>query len=127
MNLARPRSSAAAELEGVSKMDYFEPIIASDAEIAKAVSDADLPALLAALAVLTGDETLLADDLQPQPPKMGASIMPQGGLSQEAQEKARMLSVRALIDYRERGSPPPDIGAIAANRPGFCEAHCQVP
>jgi 4-hydroxyacetophenone monooxygenase len=115
MNLARPRSSAAA-VEGVSKMDYVKPIIASDAEIAKAVNDADLPALLAALAVLTGDETLLADDLQPQPSRMGASIMPQGGLSEEAQEKARMLSVRALIDYRERGSPPPDPAAPLLER-----------
>ena len=105
--LARPLALA-AKLEGVSKLDHVEPIIATDAEIAKAVNDADLPGLLTALAVLTGDETLLADDLQPPPSRMGASIKPQGGLSQEAQEKARMLSVRALIDHRERGSPPPD-------------------
>jgi 4-hydroxyacetophenone monooxygenase len=108
MNLARPRPVAAAELEGIGKLDHVEPIIATDAEIAKAVNDADLPALLAALAVLTGDETLLADDVRPPPSRMGASIKPQGGLSQEAQEKARALSVRALIDYRDRGSPPPD-------------------
>jgi 4-hydroxyacetophenone monooxygenase len=108
MNLARPRPVAAAELEGIGKLDHVEPIIATDAEIAKAVNDADLPALLAALAVLAGDETLLADDVRPPPSRMGASIKPQGGLSQEAQEKARALSVRALIDYRDRGSPPPD-------------------
>ena len=108
MNLARPRPVAAAELEGIGKLDHVEPIIATDAEIAKAANDADLPALLAALAVLTGDETLLTDDVRPPPSRMGASIKPQGGLSQEAQEKARALSVRALIDYRDRGSPPPD-------------------
>jgi 4-hydroxyacetophenone monooxygenase len=116
MHLAHPRPLAAAELEGVGKLDDVEPIIANDAEIAQAVNDADLPALLAALAVLTDDETLLADDLQPPPLRMGASIKPQGGLSQEAQEKARMLSVRALIDYRERGSPPPDPAAPLLER-----------
>ncbi|OKO77033.1 hypothetical protein AC630_21550, partial [Bradyrhizobium sp. AS23.2] len=101
---------------GVGKLDHVEPIVASNAEIVAAVKDADLPALLAALATLTNDEGLLADDLQPPPSRMGASIKPQGGLSQEAQERARELAVRALIDYRDRGSPPPDPAAPLLER-----------
>lgn len=116
MNLTRPKPVAASKLEGVSKLDHVEPIVASDDEILKAVNDADLPALLAALAVLSNDETLLADDLQPPPTRMGASIKPQGGLSQEAQEKARALAVQTLIEYRDRGSPPLDPAAPLLER-----------
>jgi 4-hydroxyacetophenone monooxygenase len=99
---------AADMLSGMRKFDQVAPIVVSDEEIAAAVQDADLPALLAALATLTGDDRLLADDLQPPPPKMGASIKPQGGMSAEAQDKARRLAVEALISYRDKGSPEPD-------------------
>lgn len=111
MNLANSQQVAASKLEGVSKLDHVEPIVASDEEIARAVVDADLPALLAALAVLTGDASLIADDLRPPPTRMGASIKPQGGMSRQAQDKARALATRALIDYRDRGSPSADPAA----------------
>lgn len=106
MIVARPTHVAAPE--GIARLDRVAPIVASDDEIANAVRDADLPSLLAALSVLTGDEALIADDLQPPRSRMGASIKPQGGLTEEAQVKARALSVRALIAYRDRGSPPLD-------------------
>ncbi len=86
-------------------LDHVDPVTASDAQIAAAVNDADIPALLAALAVLTDDDAFLADDLRPPRAKMGASIKPQGGLSDAAQAKARDLAVKALIAYRDRGSP----------------------
>ncbi|MES2028245.1 MAG: hypothetical protein V4477_03625 [Pseudomonadota bacterium] len=79
MNLASPQHVAASQLAGVSKLDHVDPIVASDEEIARAVVDADLPALLAALAVLTDNDSLIAEDLRPPPSKMGASIKPQGG------------------------------------------------
>lgn len=99
---------AASASAGIAKLDLVSPIVASDVEIRKAVEDADLPALLAAVAVLTNEEELLADDVRPPKTRMGASIKPQGGLSVEAQEKARGLCTRALIAYRDRGCPPPD-------------------
>jgi 4-hydroxyacetophenone monooxygenase len=111
MNLASPQHVAASQLAGVSKLDHVDPVVASDEEIARAVVDADLPALLAALAVLTDNDSLIAEDLRPPPSKMGASIKPQGGLSPEAQDRARALITRALIDYRDRGSPPLDPAA----------------
>jgi 4-hydroxyacetophenone monooxygenase len=89
-------------------LDHVDPIVASDADITAAVNDADIPALLVALAVLTDNEAFLAEDLRPPRPKMGAAIKPQGGLSDAAQDKARALAVKALIAYRDRGCPSPD-------------------
>lgn len=115
MNVAA--SDLATDTNGMRKFDQVAPIVASDEEIAAAVQDADLPALMAALATLTGDDRLLADDLQPPPPKMGASIKPQGGMSAEAQDKARRLAAEALVAYRDRGSPEPDPKAPLLNVP----------
>ncbi|MFC5507789.1 flavin-containing monooxygenase [Bosea massiliensis] len=94
---------------GLRKYDEVSPITASREEIEQAVQDADLPALLAALAMITADETLIADDLRPPTPPMGASIKGQGGMSDEAQAKARSLAVRAIVAYRDRGSPSPEV------------------
>lgn len=88
--------------------DRVMPIQASDAEIAAAVNDAELPALLACLAMLTGDEALLADEFKPPSPSMTARISPQGGMSPDAQAKARELATKVLIRYRDAGSPLPE-------------------
>jgi 4-hydroxyacetophenone monooxygenase len=104
MNVAALQSVNA---EGFRKLDHVAQVVASDDEIAAAVQDADLPALLAALATLTNDKRLLSDALRPPPARMGASIKPQGGMSDEAQDKARRLAVQAIITYRDQGSPPP--------------------
>ena len=85
--------------------DQVAPIHATDEEIAAAVKEAELPALLAALAMLTGDEALLADDLKPPSPSMTARIAPQGGMSAQAQAKARERVTQALIRYRAAGCP----------------------
>lgn len=99
---------AADTPSGIDEFDHVNAIVASDEEIAAAVLDADLPALLAALATLTGDDRLLADDLQPPPIRMGASIKPQGGMSTKAQDKARRLAVGTLVAYRDKSAPAPD-------------------
>ncbi|WP_417426994.1 flavin-containing monooxygenase [Hoeflea sp.] len=92
---------------GLDEFDAIWPIMADSAEIEAAVAEADLPALLAALAMITGDEALIAADLRPPNPPMGASIKPQGGMSAEAQAKARQLAIQALVAYRDQGSPEP--------------------
>ncbi|WP_398473513.1 flavin-containing monooxygenase, partial [Tardiphaga sp.] len=104
-------SNKIAISDGIAALDRVDPIVASDSEIASAVEEADLPALLAAIAVLTGDEKLISDELQPPKSKMGASIKPQGGLSEEAQAKAKSLCVAALIAHRDAGSPAADASA----------------
>lgn len=101
----RTESSAAGCAEAVPEFDEVLPITADDEAIGGAVDDADLPALLAALAMLTGDESLLREDLRPPTPPMGATIAPQGGMTSEAQEQARALATRTLIAYRDRGCP----------------------
>ena len=94
--------------EDLSAFDRVKPIVASDAEIEAAVKDADLPALLATLALLTQEPALLDEGLKPPSPSMTARIAPQGGYSAEQQAKARALATQALIRYRDAGSPAPE-------------------
>lgn len=79
------------------------PLPQDDDRIREALADAHLPSLLPALAQLTGDLSLLRDDLFP-----GTVVLtdPQGGLSPEAQEAARELALRTLADWRDGGAPP---------------------
>src|SRR5215210_2459173 len=84
----------------------IEPITETDEQIRAAVAEAEIPPLLPALAYLTGDLSLLRDNLRPDPMLIG---MPQGGLTDEQQAEARELAVRALIDYRDNGCRPAPI------------------
>jgi 4-hydroxyacetophenone monooxygenase len=74
-------------------------------DLAAAVAEAELPALLAALYVLTGKEELLSPDLVPPTPPIMTKIAAQGGMSKEAQDKARALSLAVLTEARESGWP----------------------
>ena len=87
--------------------DPVEPITCSDEEIRQALEDAEIPPLLPALAYLTGDMSLLRDDLRPNPMAM---TMPQGGLDADQQARARQLALDTLVAYRDGGcrqAPPP--------------------
>lgn len=108
MSLTRDASEPSSLLDPLQAFDRVVPIAATDAQIAAAVQDAELPALLAALAMLTGDEALLADELKPPSPSMTARIAPQGGMSAQAQAQARRVATEALIRYRDAGCPLPD-------------------
>jgi 4-hydroxyacetophenone monooxygenase len=96
-----------AAADRLHQFDQVAPIEATDEDIRAAVNDAELPALLAALAMLTGDESLLTEDLKPPSPSMTSRISPQGGMSAAAQLKARALATEALIGYRNAGCPAP--------------------
>lgn len=95
--------------EKLGCFDHVSPITESDARLREYVSDAELPALLAALYMLFGDVDLLADEIRPITTRMGASIKPQGGMSSDAQALARSTAVRFLARYRDSGSPAPDV------------------
>lgn len=89
--------------------DPFEvclPIVESDEFLENAVQEAELPALLAALALTNADLSLLTDQVKPPLPPMDSVIAPQGGMSEDAQKHARELAVEALKCLRERGSVP---------------------
>ena len=81
----------------------IEPITASDDEIRRALDDAEIAPLLPALAYLTGDLTLLREDLRPDPLLFA---MPQAGLSDEQAAAVRALALKTLIRYRDDGCNP---------------------
>jgi 4-hydroxyacetophenone monooxygenase len=85
-----------------------------DDTIRRALLDAELPPLLAALAVATGDPALLPDHLRPSTINR---LVPQGGYSPEQQDEARALALAALIAIRDgrlalRQEPAHDDGML---------------
>lgn len=104
MNLLVNPPAATPDSGVMEQFNRFEPIAAPDDFIRQAVEDADLPALMATLAMITGDTSLIASDLRPPSPPMLTTIAPHGGMSQEAQETAKRLAVAALIKYRDGAS-----------------------
>jgi 4-hydroxyacetophenone monooxygenase len=83
------------------------PIRESDEFIARMVDDADLPALLIALAHATGDFALLRDEFRPPLKASPTGAEPQGGMSPEIQAKAKAAAIKAIKRYRDAGCPPP--------------------
>jgi 4-hydroxyacetophenone monooxygenase len=81
----------------------IEPITETDEEIRRALEDAEVPPLLPALAYITGDLSLLREDLRPDPLLIA---MPQGGLTDEQLATARQLALEALVRYRDSGCQP---------------------
>ncbi len=80
---------------------------ASADEIRHALGQAEIPPLLPTLAYLTGDLSLLRDDLRPDPALLA---LPQGGLTDAQQHRARELALEVLVRFRDAGcrpSPPP--------------------
>ncbi len=82
----------------------IEPITADDDELRACLADAALLPLLPSLAYLTGDLSLLRDELRPDPLLLR---LPQGGLTEQQQERIREIALEVLSSYRDRGCPPP--------------------
>lgn len=78
----------------------IHPITEGDAFIRRALLDAEIPALLPALAQVTGDISLLPESLRPDPSNL---VGAQGGLSEEQVEAARDLALSALVRFRDGG------------------------
>ena len=81
----------------------IEPITEDDETLRRMLRDAELPPLLPALAHITGDLSLVAPELQPPRRAKDALIAPQGGMDQQAQERAREAAFRALRRFRDGG------------------------
>ena len=92
----------------------MEPITASDDEIEHALAEAELPPLLPALAYVTGDLSLLRDELRPDPMLFA---LPQGGLNEEQQATVRGLALATLMRFRDGGCSP---GAATRPTPSCC-------
>jgi 4-hydroxyacetophenone monooxygenase len=78
-------------------------ITATDDELRAILAGAEIPPLLPALAYLTGDPSLLREELRPDPLALG---MPQGGLGEDQQARARELALETLGRYRDGGCRP---------------------
>jgi 4-hydroxyacetophenone monooxygenase len=77
-----------------------------DEVIRAAVDCAEVPALLPAVAQLTGDLTLLREELSPDPDRL---LEPDAGLTPEQLAQARDLAFGALRDHLAAGAPEPRI------------------
>ncbi|HCV00162.1 MAG: hypothetical protein CL897_01520 [Dehalococcoidia bacterium] len=84
----------------------IEPLPQDDDAIRKALKDAHLPSLLPALAQITGDLSLLRNDLMPDTALL---TDPQGGLPPEKQTEAQELAFKTLAAWRDAGSVVADI------------------
>ncbi|WP_433367561.1 flavin-containing monooxygenase [Streptosporangium sp. CA-115845] len=98
---------------GSAELDYDHilPITEDDDFIARALAEAEVPALLAALALVDDDPELLGDQFKPPLPPMDSVIAPQGGMSAASLERAREVALKALVRFRDRGS-------VLAEEPG---------
>ena len=74
-----------------------------DAELSQHLKDADLPSLLAVLAYLTGDLGLLREEFRPDYVSTPLGYKPQGGLSEEAQERLRDLAFDVIKELQQGG------------------------
>ncbi|MDV7352744.1 NAD(P)/FAD-dependent oxidoreductase [Rhodococcus oxybenzonivorans] len=74
-------------------------------QLRTAVQVAELPSLLPAVAYLTGDQTILRDELRPGVHPIPLGLEPQGGLSALAQDLGRTLAFEALRDWHGAGRP----------------------
>lgn len=75
----------------------------SDEVIASALQSAELPALLPAIAYLTGDLSLLCDHLRPDPLRAREEF---SGYSADQQAEIRSRALTAIIAYRDSGQQP---------------------
>ncbi|MEU7873539.1 NAD(P)/FAD-dependent oxidoreductase [Dactylosporangium sp. NPDC049140] len=86
-------------------------IDADDAQLRRHLRDAEVPALLMTVAHLTGDTSILRDDLRPP----GWLFLPQGGLTARQREEARALGAAVLAGLRG-GAPAPAPDAPTLHR-----------
>ena len=87
-------------------------IDADDDTIRAALDDAHIPSLMNALVHLTGDAGIVRSDIRPD---SGFLVDPQGGISEEDQERVRQRAFEALRTYRDNGQqlpPAPDAGLV---------------
>ncbi|MFZ6004339.1 MAG: flavin-containing monooxygenase [Actinomycetota bacterium] len=76
---------------------------ATDEQLGAAVEAADFITLLPAVAHLTGDLSVLRDELRPDPLLL---MQPDAGFTPEQIANARAVALEALVRHRDAGAPP---------------------
>lgn len=82
--------------------EEYAHITEDDSFLRRVVETADLPALMIALAAVTGDYSILRDDLRPPQPPVDTVGLPHGGMSETQREAARELAFEALRAVRDQ-------------------------
>jgi 4-hydroxyacetophenone monooxygenase len=86
-----------------------QPFTTSDEEIAEALLDVSIPALMLSLVHMSGDPGLIRGELKPAGLFLNEV---QGYMSEEDKAAARKIALAVIADYRDRGCPEPEpIGA----------------
>src|SRR6478672_10998425 len=80
-----------------------ELLAGNDDALRDALTEAEVPPLLATVAYLTGDLSLLRPDLRPDPMRM---LEPDAGIEPEQQAEALALAFDARTRWRDAGRPP---------------------
>lgn len=93
-------STRAAEFDDLFWQDEYEAITEDDAELERIVRGADLPSLLVAIAAVTGDTSILREELRPPLTPVDTIGLPHGGMDAEAQATARELALAGLKRIR---------------------------
>lgn len=89
-----------------------EPITESDEALAQVVEQADLPALLAALAAATANTKILAEELRPPLTPVDTKNHPHGGMAAAAVAEAKTVALAGLIQLRDQKiTATPALGA----------------
>ncbi|GAA4874371.1 flavin-containing monooxygenase [Actinomycetospora straminea] len=83
--------------------DELAALLADDDALAAAVDAAEMPALLPALAHLTGELDLVDDALRPPLRLLPDRVEPQGGMAPEVVAAARERALAALRRFRDSG------------------------
>jgi 4-hydroxyacetophenone monooxygenase len=87
------------------RLDFdAQPIADDDVTVRTRLDGVPMAPLLAAVAHITGDYRLLADDLRPDPSRI--VMMADDGYTSEQLERGRTLVADALIRFRDQGSKP---------------------
>ncbi|GAU65799.1 flavin-containing monooxygenase [Streptomyces sp. NBRC 110611] len=79
------------------------PITGDEETLRRHLADAEIPALLMTIAHLTGDTSVLREDLRAP----GWLFAPQGGLPRAQQDEARERALEVLLRLRDRGPGAP--------------------
>lgn len=87
--------------------ESWAPIACDDQVIEAALREAHVPSLMMALVHLTGDVDLLRGDIRPSSDFLMMLADPQGGVTEEQQDRVRRRALEVLRRYREEGSPLP--------------------
>jgi 4-hydroxyacetophenone monooxygenase len=83
----------------------------ADATLRDAITEADVPPLMATVAYLTGDLSVLRPELGPDPMRM---LEPTAGIEPEQLAEARDLAFETLRRWRDAGRPAPPVPSAEA-------------